>query len=309
MSLTRAVNDLNDACRPTRRAPTRHFVIEECKVAYVCNPGASSTALRWLLAAIGGLRPEAFARSTGVAATRRETVQDNRRWGSIIRPRSGAVPEFARLAEADDWFVFTVVRDPRERVWAAWQAKLLRGGPRMLANEDLRRWIPNPPREPADVIGPFADFVHALATGTAGAIARDPYCRPQTETITRPGLSYTQVYDRSQIARLLADLTTHLERLGRARKLAYQPGPRLPFVLTRAVLTDQVAGDIECAYAADFAALGQAWPDEPLLADGDWDRAGYGAVNFVRAANERIADLSGLLRPASSTDPEGAERV
>ena len=309
MSLTRAVNDLNDAFRPIRRVPTRHFVIEECKVAYVCNPGASSTALRWLLAAIGGLAPEAFVRSTGTAATRRETVQDNRRWGSIVRPRSGVIPELARLSEADGWFVFTVVRDPRERVWAAWQAKVLRGDPRMLANEDLRRWIPDAPRTPADVIGPFTDFVRALATGTAGAIARDPYFRPQTETITRPGLSYTQVYDRSQIARLLADLANHLERLGRPRNLPYQPGPRLPFALSRAVLTDQVAGDIKDAYAADFAAFGHAWPDEPLLADEDWDRAGYGAVDFVRAANERIADLSGLLRPASSPDPEGAGRV
>ena len=111
-------------------ARRRVYVLPEYRVMYVSVPKNACTSLKWLFAGLAGEDLDDLRRGDlGFSPTREGQVHQRQRW----RPHtqlSGLDPAIrASIAPANGWFVFGVVRDPRLRLFSAWQDKYLLRAP------------------------------------------------------------------------------------------------------------------------------------------------------------------------------------
>lgn len=293
-SLTKAANELNASDRKSRDImPTASFVVPDLKIVYVTNLKAACSAMKWLLADLSGQDPERFYRSTGRRPTRAQTVHDREAWVGV--PHLGEYSNLSKLSAAKGWFVFGLVRDPRARLWSAWQSKLLVGNPsyigKMIAKET---WYPRAPRSASDVIEDFHRFVEAFATQgkQMRRIGKDGHFRAQSDLLYRRGLEYTAVYDLSEIPTFERDLAAHLVKVGHNTLPELPRENDTPLKLTKDVLAGGVAELIRDIYREDFERFGSAWDEGPTLYDAEWESAVFTDIAFRRAAHERIRDLS-----------------
>ncbi|WP_235734616.1 sulfotransferase family 2 domain-containing protein [Nocardioides alcanivorans] len=212
--LTAAANELNRQPRDdVRRSRHKAVVLPDHKIVYVTNLKVACSTLKWMLFDLEGRDESALLRSTKPRPTRSQTIHDHDLWGDTPRLT-------LRDGQGDPdrgWFVFTVIRDPRPRVWSAWQSKLLAGNPNYLhRGEPDQPWWPRTPETPADVIDDFHRFLAASAKEgrKLHRVGRDGHFRPQSDLLHKPGLTYTGVYDLPDLPVLLADLQQHLDGLG-----------------------------------------------------------------------------------------------
>ena len=292
-SLTTAANELNAAQRQrgrTKAAAT--FVVPELKLAYVTNLKVACSTVKWLLADLTAQDPARFFGSLGPRPTRAQTVHDRGKWVGVRKIAD--YPDPAELSPDNGWMVFSLVRDPRSRLWSAWQSKLLVGNPNFLGSVQDEPWYPRTPREPSDVIEDFQRFVEALATGRRKLprVGTDGHFRPQSDLVYRSGLRYSQVYDLSEIPTFERDLGAHLVAMGHNTLPALRNDNDTPLKLTKNVLAGGTAEAIADIYREDFERFGDAWEDGPSVYDVEWSASAFTDIAFRRDAHRRIRDLS-----------------
>ena len=100
-------------------------------------------------------------RSHKPEATRDLTVHDGSLWDAAHRLKERTPTEREWILESDEWFRFTVVREPARRLWSAWVSKVLVRDSRfvLMFGED---WFPPAPSGATDVVESFRAFVTAL---------------------------------------------------------------------------------------------------------------------------------------------------
>lgn len=291
-TLTSAANELNDADRrPRKIAAAASFVLPELKLVYVTNLKVACSTIKWLLAELSGQNPNDFFASLGRRPTRAQTVHDRAAWAGV-RPL-GDFDDLGAFA-ADGWMVFTMVRDPRARLWSAWQSKLLTSNPNFIGPIQEEPWYPRVPRDVSDVIEDFQRFVETLAVERRRMrrVGRDGHFRPQSDLVYRKGLRYTAVYDLAEIPTFERDLAAHLISVGYNDLPALRNDNDAPLRLTKDVLAGGVSEAIEDIYREDFARFGTAWEEGPNVHDVVWSDAAFADIAFRRAAHQRIRDLS-----------------
>jgi Sulfotransferase family len=136
-------------------------VFDHLRLVYVPVPKAASTTILGALSDVAGLQPEDRMRSRKLEVTRALTVHDGSMWGSAYRLTAKSESELEWILESDDWFRFTVVRDPARRIWSAWVSKVLLRNPRfvLMFGEEL---FPAVPSTATDVLESFRRFIGAL---------------------------------------------------------------------------------------------------------------------------------------------------
>lgn len=290
--LTSAANELNDADRrPRKIATAASFVLPELKIVYVTNLKVACSTIKWLLAELSGQDPNNFFASVGRRPTRAQTVHDRASWTGVRHLAD--YDDLSTFADAG-WMVFTMVRDPRARLWSAWQSKLLTSNPNFIGPVMKEPWYPRVPRDAADVIEDFQRFVETLAAQRRRMrrVGRDGHFRPQSDLIYRKGLRYTAVYDLAEIPTFERDLAAHLVSVGYNELPSLRNDNDAPLRLTKDVLAGGVGETIEGIYREDFERFGTAWEEGPNIHDTVWSDAAFADIAFRRAAHQRIRDLS-----------------
>lgn len=271
------------------------IVLEDARLIYVPVPKAGSTAVLWGLLELTDLDPAAFTRSTKLETTRALTIHDASIWGSAHRlDRRRRDPR--ELFAAEDWFAFTVVRDPMLRVWSAWVSKILVRDPRFVRQYGTEPWFPEPPRTPDDIVRSFRAFVAALPDRPAGW--HDPHWTSQVELAGTNVLPYDLVARVERLPHDLELVARHLRRHGRdALRLGRENASLLPFT---AELLDTEGWEICASFTArDRDAFGYVVPegtaDPPLDVWAAKAEARLPGIQAVIERNERIGDLKELV--------------
>jgi hypothetical protein len=176
----------------------RAVVIPEFKLLYVPVPKTGWTAMLWMLLPLTGLTAEDFLGSTKPEISASMAVHDERVWGRRGRRWRDLDPDARAVAlEAPDWFRFTVVRNPAQRLWSAWQSKLLLREPVYFGFHKDQPWYPHVPHDPAEILGDFRAFVAALGVGfDDDTKMRDPHWGLQSDVTTLLPLNHVGHLER-----------------------------------------------------------------------------------------------------------------
>lgn len=245
----------------------RGIVIEELRLVYVPVSKVACTSLRWLIADLIGLPPQSFEDPAKFRATQGQTIQNVHKWPPKYVIQHADRGWLEQVSESEDWFRFSVVRDPARRLWSAWQSKVLLRQPAFVDAFGEESWFPNVPSSPEEVLQSYGQFVAALNREDEDRRPRDPHWRLQTE--------------------LLGDATPALNHIGRMETLGdtlnllgepvasfgLELPPMRPENVTLlpypdGLLSGETTRIIREYYAPDYRAFGYAEPEaSPPLED------------------------------------------
>lgn len=283
------------------------IVLDDLRLAYVPVPKAGSTAILWSLASLGGLRPEDFRRSRKLEVTRALTVHDLSVWGPSRRLVGRSAAEAEEVLRSDEWFRFTIVRDPVRRLWSGWVSKMLFRNPRFAG-----LFGDGPPGASSqDVLDEFRAFVRVLPDRPD---LHDRHWAAQAELVAIDDVDYAHV---GRVERLDATVATLARHLGaRNVELPALRRENPSFVPFSPSLFDDGALAACLAWTArDRDAFGYPAPASAGEPDAEWHaqvEAALPAIHAIVEQNERIADLRGMveeLTPDASDAPRRARAV
>jgi hypothetical protein len=294
---------------PTQAVPD-HVVIngvvfDELRLVYVPVPKAASTSILTALSEIAGPSLELRLQSRKPEATRGLTVHDGSLWSSANRLSQMTASERDRRLRSDEWFKFTVVREPARRLWSAWVSKVLVRDPRFLLmfGED---WFPDVPSSASEVLDAFRAFVSALPDRPDW---EDSHWAAQAALAGISTIEYDHVGRLESLDRTEALLREHAERHGSTLPpVGAENGSLLPF---SPGLFDRSAHEAcESLTEDDCRAFGYA----PLRYAGgelgaEWRAAVEASIPALRALVERHERLLDLWRMQADGDHESHMRT
>lgn len=285
----------NEPDRMSSQAST--YVLEPLKLMYVGLPKVACTSTKWMIAELAGEDELSFRATIKSAPTRRQTIHWREAWEHAPRFADLESAARRRITPENGWFVWAMVRDPRARVWSAWQSKLLVRNPGYLRRYAKEPWFPRVPERPEHVIEDFATFVDAFARGQVGGLATDVHFGCQSDLLDAARVKHFAVYDLSQSDELRADLARHLAGFGRTVPEVAGHDNETPLRLTAEVLANGVRESIESIYARDFDRFGTLWSGPPRTSPiSTWTPATLADVATRVSLHRRLADLRGVAR-------------
>jgi hypothetical protein len=273
-----------------RHVLERSVVLPELRVLFLPVPKAGCTTLLWLLSELAGIPAENFARSARPEVSRELTVHDMSLWRPEHRLAAYDAERRSEMVGDDGWLRFAVVRDPRTRLWSAWQSKLLLREPRFADAFGAEPWFPRIPSCPADLVEDFRAFVGAVGAGAA----RDVHWAVQSQ-LTRQ-LALDHVGRVEQLGDTIAVLRDHVGSLP-APSRTHTNATMLP--LPRDAYDAHSGAVLRGIYSADFEAFGY---DDAIDGVGidrvDWERQAHDALASIHAAIEHSTRVGDLHRVA-----------
>ncbi len=273
-------------------AKRRLFVLPQWKLAYVSVPKNACTSIKWLMAELSGEDVARIRRGgIGFNPTRAAQVHDRTTWQRT--PMIGDIDPAVRaqVSPDDGWFVFGVVRDPRLRLFSAWQDKYLLRSPGYWEHWDKPEQPPVPTR-PEDIIDSFRRFVTDVAANPGHEALDDGHFVSQVHSLNLGLVSYSKLYDMSELGSMMTDLNGHLATQGWTRELDLGRSNKSPFEPAAPLFAGGVREAIEGLYADDFAHFGDRWDFSRIEErDAAWTPDAFAHAQSVIAMNERIADV------------------
>jgi hypothetical protein len=203
-----------------------------------------------------------------------------------------------------------MTRDPRSRLFSAWQSKLLLENPGYTPYLG-QPWYPRHPATTESVVADFAAFVGALEQQPAPGIRNDAHFQDQVQLLHEDVITYTDVYDVSEIGRLLRDLRGHLDQVGWVGELKLSRANDTPLAPNAQPFGDGVRERVERLYAADFERFGDRWDfsileSVPSWTDADMQEADRRAVQGRRMGFYR--DQAVRFRDEATASQKVAQR-
>ncbi|WP_277209745.1 sulfotransferase family 2 domain-containing protein [Isoptericola croceus] len=270
------------------------MVVPECRVVFVNVSKNASTSLKWLTAEISGQDPATFHSVMGLAPTRQQTIHRRASWVGVPKLSDLDEDTLGEISPENGWFVFGVVRDPRLRLWSAWQSKFLIGNPRHAWHKFRDApWMPRVPENDGDVVDDFTRFVQALSTPAGEDLLSDSHFKPQTELLNEDVVPYSHLYEVAELPLMLEDLRTHLEGQGLPGTYGLTRENETPLSVSGRVFGSDVLEVLDSVYAADIERFGHLWDFDTVLAkDPTWSKEAFRDIAGRVATGQRIADLA-----------------
>lgn len=280
--------------------PGNSFVVVDDKIVYLSVTKAACTSLRWMLADLAGEDFERFYRAPAAHQSRLMTIHTHRSTWQHVPQLKDLPPEvFAQISRDNGWFIFTVLRDPWTRLWAAWQSKFLVRHPFYFEQYGGEPWFPRVPDKPGEVLEDWRAFIAAEPWRTNENLSQDVHFQPQVRSARPRRVNYTRIYDIRRMDELTTDLQAHLAALGRSRPLYLPRANENPLSLIPAIFEDNVGKTIEEAFGEDFEVFPGRWYfDDLKFSANEWTEDAIRAVAYHSVANERINDLARELKKA-----------
>ena len=277
---------------------TACIVLDRWKVVYVMTPKVMCTSMLWLVAELQG--DEDLARdvvqSRSFEVTRDLAVHDR----TILQRFRGLhllpADVIEQVTGEDGWFRFGLTRHPVDRLWSAWQSKLLLREPAFTECFGTAPWFPRTPTElpPGDaaldaIAEDFESFVAALAADPQ-LLTLDTHWAPQTDCLRPEAFPYTEIGSVDKAAATLDRLERHLRAQGWPGTLDLKRSNAT--LLPRTLIRDPtLLRLIEIIYADDMSAFGYEPADVGNPPSADASAVAVKALAELADRHERIGDL------------------
>lgn len=280
------------------------MVVDKWKVIYVITPKLMGTSMLWMMAELQNEDPaRSVAHCRAPEVTRALTVHDPAIWQQWFKPMHLLPGDVIEQVTSDDsWFRLAWTRHPVDRLWSAWQSKLLLREPLFVDMYGTARWFPRTPQELPKgaaaldgIAEDFATFVAALAQDPQLLIA-DPHWAPQSYLLRPEVFPYSEIGRIESAAVTLGRLERHLQAQGWQGTLDLK---RLnATLLPRAVIRDPtLLRLIEEIYTDDMTAFGYEPSDVGHPPSADASAVAVQALAELVERHERISDLHRMLAP------------
>lgn len=268
----------------------RTFPVPEARVLFVQINKNACTSLKWLIAGIAGEDLAGFGPSAEAAVAAEDDIHDRRQWKKSPR-LDQLIPEVRRAIHPDNgWFVFAVVRDPRSRLFSAWQSKLLLDNPGYTSFRS-EPWYPRHPATVETIVEDFAKFVDLFERDPEYRIRRDGHFRDQVEMLHEDLVAYTKIYDIREMGVLLTDLREHLDRVGWTGELDLPRFNDTPLRPNAQPFANGVGERIEKIYSADFDRFGERWDFAKIASVPEWTESDLREVELRAEFGRRFGSL------------------
>jgi hypothetical protein len=273
--------------------PTATYVLPRWKVVYVSVPKAACTSMKWLVAELQGEDGERFARSLSREVSRAMCIHRRDMWQRTPMLHELSGEELARIAPANGWFVFAVVRHPSARLFSAWQSKFLLREPYWAQELGGASWFPRVPACTEEVVEDFGRFVRALEHERDERVAGNRHFLPQFDLVRPDLVAYTRIYATREIPELLEELEAHLRRQGWEGALKPRRANETPLEPVAALFDGEVAAAVRRLYGRDLEAFGyeDVVPDV-LEPSGQYPDRAFAEIQRLVERSERIGDLA-----------------
>jgi hypothetical protein len=280
------------------------MVLDKWKVIYVITPKLMGTSMLWMMAGLQNEDPARYvAQSRAPEVTRALAVHDPAIWGQWFR-RLHLLPadEIEQVTSEDGWFRLGWTRHPVDRLWSAWQSKLLLREPQFVELYGTAQWFPRTPKGPSEgavalgaVAEDFERFVAALAQDPQ-LLTADPHWAPQSYLLRPEVFPYSEIGRIEAAAATLGRLERHLQAQGWRGTLDLK---RLnATLLPRAVIRDpMLLRLIEKIYTDDMIAFGYEPANVGHPPSADASAVAVQALAEQVERHERISDLHRMLAP------------
>ena len=285
----------------------RSYVIPDLKVLYISVAKNACTTIKWLLSELAGEDPAQFALGTGPWVSLEEGIHMRGRWQHT--PTVDRIPAALRsqISPANGWFVFGVVRDPRSRLFSAWQNKFLMRNPAYARRRD-EPWYPRVPESPQDIVEDFARFVDVLHADPRTPVANDAHFQRQTALLAEHIVPYSRIYEMGELATMTADLQDHLRGQGWTRAVRLRQSNDTPLRASAAAFAGPVRDQVESHYASDFERFGHLWDFAKLESVPVWSPEAMVGLRARIAMNERISELRREVKRTRRRNTRARER-
>lgn len=288
----------------------RTYLAPEVKVVFESLNKNACTSLKWMMADLAGEDLDTFVPGWQPFVIASESVHNRELWKAS--PRLDRLDPAARedIRPENGWFIFAVVRDPRLRLFSAWQNKLLIETPNS-QRWSSEWWYPRHPMTTESVIEDFAKFVDLFEKHPDHWLrANDAHFRDQVEMLAEDGVPYTRIYEISEMKELTRDLSEHLRAHGHSGELYIPRSNPTPLHAIGALFENGVKEQIERIYAADFERFGHLWSDFSRTEQAaPWARTDIAACENEAALGLRIAQLHRLARTERDAHAAAEKRI
>ncbi len=276
----------------TFRAKRRLFVLPELKLAYVSVPKNACTSIKWLMAELAGEDLEQLRKGgLGFNPTRAAQVHDRTTWQKLPAVADLDPAVRAQVHPDNGWVVFGVVRDPRLRLFSAWQDKYLLRSPGYWEHWDDPAQPPVPTKA-ADIIDSFARFVTDVTTVPDHPALDDGHFVSQVHSLDLGVVSYGRLYDMSELALMMDELNEHVARYGWRGELTLARSNKSPFEPVAELFAGGVREAIEELFAEDFEHFGDRWDFSRIEArETAWTPDAFAHAQSIIAMSERLSDV------------------
>ena len=273
-------------------AKRRLFVLPQWKLAYVSVPKNACTSIKWLMAELSGEDVARIRRGgIGFNPTRAAQVHDRTTWQRT--PMVGELDPavLAQVSPDNGWFVFGVLRDPRLRLFSAWQDKYLLRSPGYWEHWDDPAQ-PAVPTTASDIIDSFGRFVGDVAADPAHPALDDGHFLSQVHALNLDLVRFSRLYDMAELGTMMTDLNAHLATCGHPGDLTLGRSNKSPFDPAAELFAGGVREAIEGLYADDFAHFEDRWDFTRIEGrPAAWTPDAFAHAQSIIAMNERIADV------------------
>lgn len=269
------------------------WVFTRHKVVWVAIAKNACTSLKWMFADLVGEDPEEIYRSSRAEVSRRMCIHDRGLWQHVRKPAELSDDERSSIRAENGWFIFSVVRDPRVRIWSAWQSKFLQRDPIYMRLFKDAEWLPRVPQSPGDVIEDFSLFAQWLATHPHARIHKDPHFAQQVTQLDRQTVPFSRIYDITELGAMASDLQAHLDSVGAPGLVSLGRDNDTGLAVDGDVFAGGVREQLESICQGDLSRFGAQWDFEKTLTkDVVWTDDALQGIAVRAAMGERIRDLA-----------------
>jgi hypothetical protein len=269
----------------------RAIVSVDHKIMYMALNKNACTSLKWMMAELCGEDTSTFTPLLQPYVSMADSIHNRRLWKVTPRLlqldgeiRSSISPEYG-------WFVFTVVRDPRLRLFSAWQNKILLDNPEYVAYR-AEPWYPRRPATREQIHHDFSLFVEMLeGRPDHPLLTDDGHFRSQVEMLMLDTFDYSRIFDISELQTMVNDLVAHLQERGASDVVRLQRHNDTPLRSVGSLFDDGVGERIERIYSRDFDVFGNRWRLSDIASEPVWSDRQLEEVQLRASFGRRLTDL------------------
>ncbi|MBE7186961.1 sulfotransferase family 2 domain-containing protein [Jatrophihabitans endophyticus] len=273
----------------------RTFILPQVRVAFIQVNKNACTSLKWMIAGIAGEDLDAFGPSLEATVNGEDDIHDRSQWKHAPKLADLDPEVLAGVRPDNGWFVFGVTRDPRSRLFSAWQSKLLLDNPGYASRRGAP-WYPRHPASAESVAEDFDRFITYLEQDPTPPIRFDGHFRDQVDSLSEDLVDYTEIYDIRDLARLKTDLRAHLDTVGFTGELWLPRTNDTPLRANALPFANGVRERVERLYARDFERFGDRWDFATIEKAPAWTDEQLAEVDAIAENGRRLGHLLGEAR-------------
>jgi len=267
------------------------------RLLYVPTPKVACTSLKWWFASLLEIPRDVFASAESGESDPELIIHDVLH---RFAPEATCVdPAILAQSICDEHVLrFAVVRNPYQRIFSAWQSKLLIHEPQQLSPYRGCAFFDIPMESPGDIARGFEGFLEYLASNDPPDYG-DPHWTPQVDLLRPDALQYTCVAQIEKKEPLLAAFKHHFGNSfvnpfagSRANESLLHYSPRF--------FPERAESLIRQLYAEDFERFGYATtlPEAQVAVSDAELEVALRAVKLIRGRHARLEQMMSA-RPTS----------